>query len=329
LGVFTALLLLSSIASAGPSIPSVGQPTTGFYNASGTNVKVSAAAEPTTLSTDQWLRLSLTITSLIDPSSVEKPALTALRQFNGFQIREGGELDPPIDPARPSERVFVYRLRPLSTATESIPELEFFYFDPRRVVAPDRPRDRFPRTYSNAIAIRVTPAAIASPAATAKLEVPAFARNLSPPPRSDDQRSIQETLALVAWRGGPILAILAFILARWLFPDEAKKARLRRHRATRQALATLDQLRSDGRAADADGVRQTLNTYLEARHGMPRRLATPTEVAGFFEKRNSALAMKLRELLNRLDEQRFRPGAPDDPLIDDAIAIIVELEERA
>jgi len=160
-------------------IPLVGRPTTGFYNAAGTDVKLKAEASPTKLATNEWLSLTVTITGLLNAAEVEKPLLNGIDDFKPFQVDESTKLDPLFDAGHADRRVFKYELRPNSERLRLIPEIVFSYYDPRRVTLPDRPQDRFPKALSNAVAIVVTRPVQPPPAPPTPLVIPGFAEQLA------------------------------------------------------------------------------------------------------------------------------------------------------
>jgi hypothetical protein len=305
-------------------VPVVARPERDFYNAIGTGVTLKAVASPTQLTTADWTTFTLTIDKLDNAPDVEKPSLHALAEFQEFQVVETPDLDPPLDPATPGRRVFVYRLRPASESVALIPEIPFAYFDPKRVAAPDRPRDRFPKTFSNAIPIRVT-WPVQPPAAVVPLEVPTFAAELAP--ASESPLSIPSWAWPVGLAAPPMLALGWVALWRRLYPDAARLARLKRIRAVRAALKAFAAAR--GRDDPPAAVADAFLGYLRERFGLSPFARTPAEVADALRAAACAPgdAEAVASFLRACDAARFAPAhAADDELADEAERLVVSLE---
>lgn len=312
-------------------IPKPGQPTSDFYNAAGTEVKLTFDASPTELTREEWITLRLTITNLINGPDVQKPSLKALPAFNRFRIEEGPELDPKVDPAVRDRRVFVYRLQPLSEKTSQIPAIDFYYFDPIRKVSEKFPQHRFPRRSSNSIDIRVRPPAAPPQAAVVPLSVPDFAMNLgatdepitTPPPK---------WVWLLALLTPPIIAIGWIVVWRRLYPDAAKLAQLKRNRSVRLALAALESAKTMQPVEAAGMVSNALLAYLHERFELPAGAFTPTEIAAHMGTTacHAERIERLEKLLRLCDDQRFAPMyLQSKPLAAEAEQLVIALEEPA
>jgi hypothetical protein len=264
-----------------PRIPKVGCPESDFYNAIGTGVRLTAVASPTEVTTRDWIEYKLTIVNLVNAGDIEKPSLKSLADFRYFQIDESPELDPKIDSAVKDRRVFRYRLRPASENVTLIPEVPFYYFDPKRVVADDRPRDRFPKTFSNAIAIKVTAPVQHEETETTPLTVPPFATELASRERllSDSSQRWSGWVWPVALVVPPILVVAWVCVWLRLNPDSARLAQLRRHRAVRIALSALSAVRRHPGDDPAGSITRAWLTYLHERFDLPSFARTPREVA--------------------------------------------------
>jgi hypothetical protein len=308
-------------------VPVVGRPERDFYNAIGTGVTLRPEASPTQLTTADWITFTLTIDKLDNAPDVEKPSLHTLTDFQPFQVVETADLDPSLDPATPGRRVFVYRLRPASESVALIPEVPFAYFDPKRVAAPDRPRDRFPKTFSSAIPIRLI-RPVQPPAAIVPLDVPAFATKLAPV--SESPISIPSWVWPVGLAAPPLLALGWVVLWRRLYPDAARLVRLKRIRAVRAALKAFATAR--GRDDPPAAVADAFLGYLRERFGLSPFARTPAEVADALRAAACAPghAEQVASFLRACDAARFAPAhAADDELADEAERLVVALEGAA
>lgn len=325
---------MQASADDGVRIPKAGQPTSDFYNAAGTGVRLTAEATPTELTRGDWLTLRLTATNLINAAEVVKPSLKTLPEFAFFQVEEGAELDSKSDPANRGSRVFVYRVRPHSEQVTQIPEVAFYYFDPRRIVAPNRPRDRFPKTYSNAIAIRVMPPIELPVAAPVPLDVPSFAKHIA---SGNEILTTQSTrppiwIWLIAAFVPPLLAIGWIVAWRKLYPDAAKLVFLKRIRAVRVALAALARAKNQPPVEAADTVAFTMLDYLRDRYLLPPGSFTPAEIAAHLRSTGCPAERieRVEALFRQCDNCRF---APRHDLINemavDADQLIITMEEPA
>jgi len=304
----TVLAMLFSVAQDDvpqrPGIPIIGRPTAGFYGAAGTGVTVTATVDPTEVPLDEWLTLTLTVRKVIDPRDIEKPTLRTLEEFKTFQINESASLDPQTE--KPGERVFIYKLRPVSIDVTQVPLIDFYYYDPRRVVAPNRPQDKFPRTASNAVTIRVLPAKVSNEIA------PEFSnkfqcRWLTP--------SVPSWYLLL----GPIIAISWVVCWRCWFPSEYRLRALLRNRVARQAVAGF---------RNGDEPEAVLSRYLSERFSINASLhdQAPFRQAMF----DAGIGPDAVEaVMNFLQPVRFRrySGLNDDPPYrEEGIRLIERLE---
>jgi hypothetical protein len=318
-----------------PSMPVVGRPTEGFYNAAGTNVKVQAEASPRELATNEWLTYTLAITKLMNAADVEKPSLKALPEFKGFQVDESTDLDPSVDATQPGQRSFRYKLRPLSTAITLVPEVPFSYYDPRRIVAPNRPQDKFPKTLSNPVPLRVMEA-VAPPAPVLPLVVPSFAGHFATDPEALAASACCTEgcgrALLIVLVAAPLLAGAYVVAWRIAFPNAAKLRRLKRNRAVRRALTELAALAHLAAGDSTRRVDQALLRYLHERFDLPADRATAVEVADFLRSlglRAPALEC-VDTCLRQCESQRFgRREATTPNLAVLAEEAIIALEESA
>ncbi len=311
-------------------IPVVGRPASDFYNAAGDRVKLTASAAPAEVPLNEWTTFTLTITNLLNAADIEKPSLKALPEFDVFQVDEAKEFDPPYDPARRAQRVFVYKLRPNSRAIESIPEFAFHYYDPKRIVLPNRPQDRFPKALSNAVPIHVTPPVAPPPVAATPLEIPAFALSLAV-----DDGSCAASPSIPNWVWALTLALPPFLAVGWvlwwkaLYPDAAKLLQLKRHRAVRHALVALSRL-GKGDDNSAQAIAAAMNRYLHERFDVPVYARTPPEIAAHLQSVGCSTERieQATTFFRDCDAARFGPRLDTSAeMIAAAQRLIVALEE--
>jgi hypothetical protein len=276
--------------------------------------------------------LRLTISNLLNAPEVEKPSLKKLPDFAKFQIDETPELDPKIDPRRPNQRVFVYKLRPSSENVTLIPEVPFYYFDPKIRVPAERPQLAFPKRFSNSIPIRVhAPAATTNPSVQVPVEVPKFAMSLA---SGDALRAEPETLPAWLWQSAlvvPPLVAIGWVFAwRALYPDAARLARMKRNRAVRRALNALAAVKGGQAADSADRVVRIVIAYLHERFDLPYEARTQREIAEFLRKIKAPpeRVEQASDLFQACDAARFGPApVVDAKLAEAAGQLVVSLEE--
>jgi hypothetical protein len=251
------------------------------------------------------MTLTLTVRNSANPRELVKPDLRKLPEFAGrFQVLDR---DPP--PASPgaSEVQFTYGLRPRSAEAKSIPALTYVYY--RKSGPEEAPTWTRLTTVAKSQAIDVTvPAAPAAPQiAPVPLVAPDEFFAIA------DDREGARTPGQFAWllpvAAVPVLVIVSAALCRWLFPDAARLARLRRNRAARLALERLKRARADEDSAGTAAV--AFREYLVARYGMPPAAQTPAEVAAALEEIElpSGRAADAESLLRSCDAARFNHEA--------------------
>jgi hypothetical protein len=251
-------------------IPPIDRQAEHFYNALAVGPKgVSAtwSADPARVPVDADFTLTLTIRNAANPRELTRPDLRQLPALTTrFQV-----LDQPAAPAQPdaAEVCFAYRLRPRAVGQTEIPALKYVYY------RPDFPDGhRFQTTYARAIPITVTP--------------PVPQPTTAPPVPLDAPEEFftlaAERPVLHPGRFGwllPVAAVPVLVVAwvfawRWLFPDAARVAKLRRNRAARHALQRLRAARASADPAGAAAA--AVRAYLTARFGMTPAAQTPAEV---------------------------------------------------
>lgn len=275
----TGNLLLFALVAAPPSVEdltAVERQTEHFYNAVATKkVEVAWSADPATVPRDGEVMLTLTVRNAANPHELTRPNLAAMDAVTKlFQVID--RVDPPA--ARDAKEVrFTYTLRPREVGAAVVPALKYVYY--RSDFADG---DRFQTTYAKALTVTVTPPAPkVSPASPAvPLEAPEEFFKLA-----EDSHRFR-----VPGRFGWLLPVAAIpvvvagwvIVWRWVFPDAARLAKLRRNRAVRRA---LDQLRSARESPDpAGGAAGAFRRYLVGRYGVPSTAQTPSEIAAALEE---------------------------------------------
>lgn len=172
-------------------IPAVGQPTP-FYQAIATNPRIVAVAHPTELSSDQFTEFTVTISGLINPERIVRPNLNEIEEFRlQFQI----ENLPEQPTTEADSRVFRFKLRPLQTTVEQIPEFVLSYYNPNIPQPPDQPSLPFRKTRTAPIPLRIIAGTVPNVIQT-PLDIPSFMAFL-PPERTPVTWSLQHTIVLV------------------------------------------------------------------------------------------------------------------------------------
>ncbi len=314
--VFICIFLLGSadptVSNRPVVIPSAGQPDKDFYNAAGTGVTIEAAATPTEVTRDQWITYSLTITHLSNALQVVKPSLKDLPEFALFQIEQGSDLDPRPEPLHPDRRIFVYKLRPASENSITIPEVVFRYYDPQRVVPASQPGKRFPFATSNAVQIIVHSSAKNGLSVGEPLAIPPFAQTLATKEEYEKSRD----LVLPAWVWFVIFCVPPFLAWVWvvvwkrLYPDAARLVQIERNRAARVILDFLKHRSSSTSQCSFDELYLALITYFQDRFALPRESFTPLEVGSYLRSIHCSedRIQRTQTLLAEIDEKRFATG---------------------
>lgn len=225
---------------------------------------------------------------------------------------------------------FDYRLKPRSTDVTEVPELPFYYFDP--AVDPNR----YQKTFADALPLTVTAANTEGPAVIVP-PLPVGPETLySVAPADRVLRSGAESILPPWWVAALGLALpplgcgLAWVAWRRLYPDAARRARIRRSQAAERALQRLKQL--DGRATEehAQQLEQTLTGFLHRRFDLQIESPTPTEALlhlGTFGISLELMA-QVRAVYQSCAAARFG-GASPSGLGERVREVIVTLENEA
>lgn len=271
-GCLLALLVSASFAQdRRPSltdVPPVDRAREHFYGAvAAGDVRVSWSADPTAAPQGSDVTLSLTVHGAANPTELRKPDLRKLPRFGDrFQV-----IDRP-DPAPPpgaTEVRFTYTLRPRQAGGVEVPALRYAYY------RPGLPEGRrFQTAYAEPLALTVTPPPPTAVPPPVPLDSPEEFFHLAGGSTTPD-------VPMWAWAVPPLLVPVAVggwvLVWRRLFPDAARRAKLRRTRAVRAALHRLKRART---APDpAAEVTAAVRDYLTGRFNLPTAAQTPTEVA--------------------------------------------------
>jgi hypothetical protein len=316
------LIVFGATAAAGVDIPTLGQPSP-FYGAAGKGVKVEAAAEPTELTLDGTILLTLRVTNLVNAPDVRRPDLGELDAFRDFQIDD----DSTPEPEASGTRIFRYRLRPRRATVAAIPGIVFPYYDPSFPQPADRPDLPFRKARTEPIPIQIHKVA-PPPAVVVPLDVPAFAAS----PATASTWDVPGWAWWLAALLPPVAAIGGCAIWQILNPAGARLARRRRSRAARSAIRTLHGLQRHP-PADPATVVAAVVTYLAERHDLPGLFRTPVELAGRLRQAGAVdeTVTECELFLRAADSARFAPY-PDvtgDALIAQAERLIRRQEGEA
>jgi len=117
--------------------------------------------------------------------------------------------------------------------------------------------------------------------------------------------------ALAALLVLPIVPGLAwYVVWRYRFPDEARLRQMKRSRAARQALKTLQRLDKAQPKDEAPQAAAAVLGYIRTQLDFAPAEPTPAEVAAFLKNAGSSveLTLKTRQFLEDCEAARFAPG---------------------
>lgn len=292
-----------------------------FYGAiarPGKRVEVAWAFSAASVELGGSVRLTLTIRDAVNPRELARPDLAKSSAFTEtFSHIEPVPADEPPEDAKSVE--LVYLLRPRNEGKFEIAPPKYQYFRPGTL-----PGKEFQTPFFDPLTLTVT-----KPVVKAAPPVPMSGPESFFEPAGGSYAA-SGTVPRSYWLSlltAPPLVLAAWVLGwRWMYPDAARLARLRRNRVVRR---TLDRLRAAHRVPDpAAEMSAVFRDYLTARYGLPPGANTPGEVlAGLRElKFEDARTEEASELLSRCDSQRFSVLADGttarDGLIADAIRLV-------
>ena len=320
--VGSTLALFLVVPAAAADIPTVGRPSP-FYGAAGKDVKVEATAEPTVLSLDDAITLTLRVRNLDNAADVQRPNLADLDVFRDFQVED----DPTPESEPAGTRAFRYQLRPRQATVANIPGIVFPYFDPSVPQPADRPELPVRKARTDPITIRIDKKA-PPPLPAVLLEVPAFAAA----PATDRTVEVPGWVWWLAAMLPPVVAVGGCVIWQILNPVGARLARKRRSRAARTAIRTLHSL---GRHPPADpaAVVAAVVGYLAERYDLPGLFRTPGDLARRLREAgaDAEAVAECEAFVREADAARFAPAPhlTDDVLIADAERLIRRQEGEA
>jgi len=255
-------------------IPDVGQPSTDFYGAAGSGVRVAWSLDrrgnPPEIPLDVEVVATLTVTNSTNPQKIKRPDLKKLTEFDKrFVITDTATPAPDADA---KQVTFSYRLRPRNRNTEKVPELPFHYYNPAAAEG-----KQFPLATAKAIPIRVTEPTPKPPPPAVPMTEPEHLFQITTGPAAT---AAPFTPCVWAWTAaalfGPLLATGWFLAWRRLYPDAARLAKQRRSRAARRA---AEAIRRAARSTDSSAeIAFAALHYLRERFPLPPGVATPTEI---------------------------------------------------
>ncbi|MBA4188598.1 MAG: hypothetical protein C0467_11410 [Planctomycetaceae bacterium] len=303
-------------------IPLVGQPSSDFYGAAGSGVKVAWAVERNVVPEDGELVATLTISNATNPRKITRPDLKKLPEFNDrFAITDNP--DRPIAEGSP-EVQFSYRLRPRNRKTDQIPTLNFYYFN---TAAPAGKQFKLTNT-GRPIPIKVTAAAPKVPPPPMPLVEPEHLFAIATGPALLDRGAVVASWAwLLLGVAGPLFALGWYAAWRRLYPDAQRLATIRRTRAARRAMdaITWASHTHDPPAA----IAAAMLGYLRSRFPLPPGAVTPSELAVALAEIGMPTAdcEQVAEFFRACDAARFAPSSDNAvSLAADASAIVARLE---
>lgn len=324
IGSALALVFLPSLAIAEIRIPAIGQPAP-FYGAAGTGVTVTASAQPTELTIDEFLTYTIRVSKLDNAPEVQRPDLNEIDAFRtGFQIDD----DKTTEGEPAGTRVFRYRLRPRRADVTAIPVFTFPYYDPTQPQPADNPAFPFRKARTQPISLKIGKAPAPPPLPPVPLDVPDFAESPAVPSRAN----FPDWAWWLAGALPPVVAIGGCAVWRALNPAGARLARRRRSRAARTALRSLHGFARHP-AADPAAVVWCVSAYLAERFDLPGVFRTPAELAARLREAgaDATTIAECETFLNAADAARFAP-APEvtsEALVADAERLVRRLEGEA
>jgi hypothetical protein len=317
-----------------PNAPLVGRPEP-FCGAVGAGrFKVSTIATPAELQAGDPIRFTIIIESVGSwQHAPERPDLQKKAEYARFResfhvVNEGERLAP-----QQGRWEFDYSLRAKNERVKEIPSLYFVYFRPG--LTP--PEKGFMTTSGPAISLQVSP--------RVKVDVNEI-QGMPEPVRHPDrlyqivtgvqvlQREnksfLNGWLLLVLIVMPPILS-LGWLALYWRQnPDAARRHRLQKSRAGRQALHALDSLQAANPHEAARKVEEIVAGYL--RHRFDLEVFPPASEANHgCEKFSLDQRTRLAELLQECETLQYAPPVPrpsNDRLAREATELILDLESQ-
>jgi hypothetical protein len=260
-----------------------------FTGAIGT-FRLSARAERTEMPVGTPFTLTLRLEGKGSLSSARPPDLAGQPGFaDPFSVHENGERTRPD-----GSREFTYTLRPRSETVKEIPAISVSYFNPRT--------NRFETAQSQAIPLRVTPAA------------PLAATAIPDEPAPADEKATTENqspFALALPWLGMNLVILLGVVGSWLLTRRWRQLQSRWIvRTEGQVRISACHKKLNGPHLTVTEVRTTLQDYLRSRFHLPPGEITSQDAREALERAGlgQELAQACAEVLNGCEAAEFAPG---------------------
>ena len=318
---------------AGPEAPLVGRQEP-FCGAVGSGrFKVSTTAAPRELQAGDPIRFTVTIESIgAWQRAPERPDFQKKAEYARF--RENFHITNESERLSPQEGrwEFNYLLRPKNEGVKQVPSLYLVYF--RSGLTP--PEKGYMTTIAPAIPLRVTPRAKVETS-----EIQGKSEPLRPPNRfyeivtgpevlrRENKSFVNGWVLLLLIIVPPTLSVSWFVWYTHRNPDAARRHRLQKSRAGRQALHALDSLQAVSPHEAARKIVEIVGGYL--RHRFDLNVFPPaSEVNHGNEKLSLDQRTRLVELLQRCDAIRYAPIPPpsDDRLAREAAELILDWESQ-
>ncbi|HLN27157.1 MAG TPA: BatD family protein [Gemmataceae bacterium] len=289
--------------------PIAGRPAN-FSGAIGT-CRVTTHVNSTELQAEDPIHLTVRVIGSGSLADLPRPDLRHLPAFaRQFHIENLADRSLGQENARE----FDYLLRPKNSGVKEIPPLPFVFFKPGLV--PDY--KGYQTTYAPAILLtvksraRVTPKQIQGPDNSVKApdSIYTFAEG-STVLRHQRVFFLPGPFALAALLVLPIVPGLAwYVVWRYRFPDEARMRQMKRSRAARQALKTLQRLDKTQPKDEAPQAAAAVLGYLRNQLDFAPAEPTPSEVAALLKNAGSSMELiqKTRQFLEECEAARFAPG---------------------
>jgi hypothetical protein len=302
--------------------PAFFEPKESYYKAKAFSVRVKWEVPNAKVEEGRELSATLVITGAKNPTELQKPDLAKVPKFaESFKVT-----DAPDAPRKTDDKEvrFNYKLSPRQRTVAQVPSLDFYFFN---LAAPPG-KNPFRLTRADAVDITVTepPPPVPTPMTEADRLF-----HVSTGPEVLRAPFVPCRWAwLAAALFGPLAALAWFRAWRWVFPDAAKMAQLRRSRAARRAAGAI---RRAHRTPDPPAaIASAVLGYLRTRFPLPESAATPSEIAAALVEAQvpSEVAGQVEGLFRDCDRARFAPpGDSGASLAEEAEAVITRLEAIA
>lgn len=274
--------------------------------------------------------LTLTVTLQATGEVFKAPEMPNLARdpragFAGFEI----------EPQRPSALpglgrrtwIFVYKLRPRSSAVTKVPAIVLMYWDP--VVQSNSDFITWPIVETDALPLEVLPLEILAPPLVVPPGIDHFAPDSELLARKTEWRPPSVTLLVLLILFPPLLCIVLYAIWKRSYPDALTTARRQQSRAARAALRELALGRQLPPGQCAEHSSTAVARYLRARLERAPAEPTPTEAAHFLKNAGvpEPAVQQTAAFLRACDAARFGGGS-SACLPEDGSAVVLLLEAQ-